>query len=46
MELVALPAAIYDAYKQVLPKQRDRLLEEETKVPTDLFEGQEEGGDL
>lgn len=46
VELVALPAAIYDAYKQVLPKQRDRLLEEETKVPTDLFEGQEEGGDL
>lgn len=46
VELVALPAAIYDAYKQVLPKQRDRLLEEETKIPTDLFDGQEEGGDL
>ena len=49
VELVALPAAIYDAYKQVLPKQKDRLLgteTKETKFPTDLFGEQEEGGDL
>jgi adenine-specific DNA-methyltransferase len=44
VELVALPAAIYDAYQKVLPKRREKLLaeekEEETKIPTDLFEGQ------
>lgn len=47
VELVALPAAIYDAYQKVLPKRREKLLEwgftnslQETKIPTDLFEGQ------
>ena len=51
VELVALPAAIYDAYQKVLPKRREKLLELETKeedgehqsstkIPTDLFEGQ------
>ena len=43
VELVALPAAIYDAYQKVLPKRREKLLEldgRETKIPTDLFEGQ------
>lgn len=49
VELIALPAAIYDAYKQVLPKQKDRLLgseAKETKISIDLFGEQEEGGDL
>ena len=51
VELVALPAAIYDAYQKVLPKRKEKLLELETreedgehqsstKIPTDLFEGQ------
>jgi adenine-specific DNA-methyltransferase len=52
VELVALPAAIYDAYQKVLPKRREKLLEDlekqeedgehlsSTKIPTDLFEGQ------
>lgn len=44
VELVALPAAIYDAYQKVLPKRKEKLFEEEkeaeTKIPTDLFEGQ------
>ena len=45
VELVALPAAIYDAYQKVLPKRKEKLFEEEreqveTKVPADLFEGQ------
>ena len=45
VELVALPAAIYDAYQKVLPKRKEKLLEEEreqqeTKIPTDLFDGQ------
>lgn len=50
VELVALPAAIYDAYQKVLPKRREKLFEEEdgehqssksgTKIPADLFEGQ------
>ena len=44
VELVALPAAIYDAYQKVLPKRREKLFDEErkqeTKVPADLFEGQ------
>ena len=40
VELVALPAAIYDAYQKVLPKRREKLLaEEEIKIPTNLFEG-------
>ena len=52
VELVALPAAIYDTYQKVLPKRREKLLEDlekkeedgehqsSTKIPTDLFEGQ------
>ena len=37
VQLVALPAAIYDAYQRVLPKQKERLLdeaEEPTPQPT------------
>ena len=49
VELVALPAAIYDAYQKVLPKRKEKLFEEEktqeTIVQTDLFAGQEEGGE-
>ena len=48
VELVALPAAIYDAYQKVLPKRKEKLFEEEkqeTEFPSDLFEGQEEGGE-
>jgi adenine-specific DNA-methyltransferase len=48
VELVALPAAIYDAYQKVLPKRREKLFEEEnpeTDFQSDLFEGQEEGGE-
>ena len=48
VDLVALPAAIYDAYQKVLPKRREKLFEDETNekvIPTDLFEGQEEGGE-
>ena len=42
VELVALPAAIYDAYQKVLPKRKEKLFEEEkeqveTKIPADLF---------
>ena len=38
IELVALPAAIYDAYKHVLPKRREKLFEEpQSSIPTDLF---------
>ncbi len=49
VELVALPAAIYDAYQKVLPKRKEKLFDEE-KVPekviqSDLFAGQEEGGE-
>ena len=39
--LVALPAAIYDAYKKVLPKRREKLLE----LQTDHKEANEEGGE-
>lgn len=47
MELVVLPVAIYDAYKKVLTKRKEKLFEEEkeqveTKIPADLFEGQGE----
>ena len=47
VELVALPAAIYDAYQKVLPKRKEKLFEEEkeqveTEIPADLFEGQGE----
>ena len=50
VELVALPAAIYDAYQKVLPKRKEKMLDEwekkdETTIPTDLFAGQEEGGE-
>ena len=49
VELVALPAAIYDAYQKVLPKRKEKLFEVEEKendvIPTDLFAGQEEGGE-
>ena len=48
VELVALPAAIYDAYQKVLPKRKEKLFEEEkteTIFPKDLFAGQEEGGE-
>ena len=49
--LVALPAAIYDAYEKVLPKRKEKLfeLEEEKEsaieTPQDLFSGQEEGAE-
>ena len=43
VQLVALPAAIYDAYVKVLPKRKEQLLDTEnqikTKIPTDLFNG-------
>ena len=49
VQLVALPAAIYDAYQKVLPKRKEKLFDEEEKeknvIPTDLFAGQEEGGE-
>lgn len=49
VQLVALPAAIYDAYQKVLPQRKDKLLDisspEETTIPTDLFSN-EEGGAL
>ena len=50
VQLVALPAAIYDAYQKVLPKRKDKLLAEEqseepTSIQTELFTD-EEGGTL
>jgi len=50
VELVALPAAIYDAYQKVLPKRKEKLFEEEKEVNAapisqDLFAEQEEGGE-
>lgn len=48
VQLVALPAAIYDAYQKVLPKRKPQLLDvaEEVKpIPTDLFGEEEKGGD-
>lgn len=52
VQLVALPAAIYDAYQRVLPKQKEqRLLDEATEKPTPKPEGSvlsfdfEEGGE-
>ena len=50
VQLVALPAAIYDAYQKVLPKRQDKLLTEEkgeepTSIQTELFTD-EEGGTL
>ena len=50
VQLVALPAAIYDAYQKVLPKRKEKLFEEEEKEKimktTDLFAEQEEGGEV
>ena len=49
--LVALPAAIYDAYEKVLPKRKEKLFEleeeKESVIETtqDLFSGQEKGGE-
>lgn len=50
VELIALPAAIYDAYQKVLPKRKEKLFEEEKEtnvapVYQDMFADQEEGGD-
>ena len=50
VELVALPAAIYDAYQKVLPKRREKMFEAEEKretvaVSQDLFAYEEEGGE-
>ena len=50
VQLVALPAAIYDAYQKVLPKRKDKLLaeeqtEESAPMQTELFTD-EEGGTL
>ena len=49
VELVALPAAIYDAYQKVLPKRKEKLFEEEKDkgiiIQSDLFAEQEEGGE-
>ena len=50
VELVALPAAIYDAYQKVLPKRKEKLFGEEKEVSAapisqDLFAEQEEGGE-
>ena len=44
VELVALPAAIYDAYQKVLPKHKEKQFDDEkleTKIPANLFEEQE-----
>jgi adenine-specific DNA-methyltransferase len=49
VQLVALPAAIYDAYMKVLPKRKPQLLETEEKPQVvykeDLFEDLEKGGE-
>lgn len=50
VQLVALPAAIYDAYQKVLPKRKDKPLAEEPSeeaqaIQTTLFDD-EEGGTL
>ena len=50
VELVALPAAIYDAYQKVLPRRKEKLFETEEKKETapvsqDLFANEEEGGE-
>lgn len=41
VQLVALPAAIYDAYQRVLPKQRERLSDEPADKPTPKPEASE-----
>lgn len=46
VELVALPAAIYDAYTRVLPKQKEKYLTPEKEgeaTPQTLFNDNEEG---
>ena len=46
VELVALPAAIYDAYQKVLPKRKEKLFAEEepqATIQSDLFAEQEKG---
>lgn len=46
VELVALPAAIYDAYTRVLPKRKEKYLtpeKEEETAPQTLFNDNEEG---
>jgi len=46
VELVALPAAIYDAYTRVLPKRKEKYLTPENEgeaVPQTLFNDNEEG---
>ena len=50
VQLVALPAAIYDAYQRVLPKQKERLLDEaEEPAPQPIASAMtidfEEGGE-
>ncbi len=49
VKLIALPAAIYDAYEKVLPKRKEKLfdLEEDVDSQTaqDLFDNNEEGGE-
>ena len=48
VQLVALPAAIYDAYQKVLPKRKPQLLnvaEEVKKVQMNLFGEEEKGGE-
>ncbi|MBR5081747.1 MAG: site-specific DNA-methyltransferase [Bacteroidales bacterium] len=51
VQLVALPAAIYDAYQRVLPKQKERLLDEvadkteSQPVASELSFNFEEGGE-
>ena len=49
VQLVALPAAIYDAYKKVLPHRADQPLdppEEVKKIPHSLFETTEDAEDF
>lgn len=45
VQLIALPAAIYDAYQKVLPRRREKILplakEEEQKNPTEGVGGEE-----
>ena len=43
VELVALPAAIYDAYQKVLPKRREKLLEDLEKKTDEDGEHQSSG---
>ena len=49
VQLVALPAAIYDAYKKVLPHRADQPLDppkEAKKIPISLFETTEDAEDF